>query len=84
LAGGEDRTSFIILLQICLCKRFDQNQIAFRDPLKRLRASGASVFDFTRIIYGDDEAEAYMDAMQPSKGQRQSELLQGVAHLSGF
>jgi len=45
-------------------KYFDQ--IAFHDPQQRLRASCAGVFDFTKTIYGDDEAEAYTEAIKRS------------------
>ena len=45
-------------------KYFDQ--IAFHDPQKRLRASRAGVFDFTKTIFGDHEADAYREAIQRS------------------
>ncbi|MDB5344782.1 MAG: uncharacterized protein JWP89_3159 [Schlesneria sp.] len=45
-------------------KYFDQ--IAFHDPQKRLRSSRAGIFNFTDTIFGDDEAEAYTQAMERS------------------
>jgi len=49
-------------------KYFDQ--IAFHDPKGRLRTSCAGIFDFTKIIYGDKEAEAYMKEMDRSAGEQ--------------
>jgi endonuclease/exonuclease/phosphatase family metal-dependent hydrolase len=49
-------------------KYFDQ--IAFHDPQKRLQSSRAGVFDFRDSIYGDKEADAYMEAMQISAGKQ--------------
>ena len=49
-------------------KYFDQ--IAFHDPKGRLRTSRAGVFDFTKTIYGDNEANAYTQAMERSCGEQ--------------
>jgi len=49
-------------------KYFDQ--IAFHDPQNRLRASRAGVFDFTKTIYGDDEAQAYTESMKRSAAEQ--------------
>jgi hypothetical protein len=45
-------------------KFFDQ--IAFHDPNNRLKASCAGVFDFTKTIYGPDEADLYTTGMERS------------------
>jgi endonuclease/exonuclease/phosphatase family metal-dependent hydrolase len=49
-------------------KFFDQ--IAFHDPRKRLHTSKAGIFDFTRTIFGDDEAQDYTRAMERSAGRK--------------
>jgi hypothetical protein len=49
-------------------KYFDQ--IAFHDPQNRLRSSRAGVFNFTETIFGDDEDEAFTQAMQRSAKQQ--------------
>jgi exonuclease III len=51
-------------------KYFDP--IAFHDPKKRLRASRAGVFDFTQVVYGDHESDAYEQAMQRSAPEQYS------------
>jgi endonuclease/exonuclease/phosphatase family metal-dependent hydrolase len=47
-------------------KHFDQ--IAFHDPKSRLHTSRAGIFDFTKTIYGDNEAATYGQAMERSAG----------------
>jgi len=42
------------------------DQIAFHDPRKRLRATNAGVYDFTKVIFGDDEASIHAEAMHRS------------------
>jgi endonuclease/exonuclease/phosphatase family metal-dependent hydrolase len=52
-------------------KYFDQ--VAFHDPLGRLKSSRAGVFDFTQVIYGPDEAKLYVNAMERSVGDKLSD-----------
>jgi endonuclease/exonuclease/phosphatase family metal-dependent hydrolase len=42
------------------------DQIAFHDPLGKLKSSCAGVFDFTQVIYGADDAKLYVNAMERS------------------
>lgn len=49
-------------------KYFDQ--IAFHDPRKRLRASKAGVFDFTKTIFGLEDLKDYVRAMERSAGEK--------------
>jgi endonuclease/exonuclease/phosphatase family metal-dependent hydrolase len=48
-------------------KYFDQ--IAFHDPLGKLKSSCAGVFDFTQVVYGLEDAKLYASAIERSAGR---------------
>ena len=48
----------------------DFDQIAFHDPKARLEASKGGVFDFQEVVYGPDDVNDYLSAMERSAPEK--------------